>query len=41
MADVSNLKINDHSNVERLNLRVTTENENWEDKTSKFIYIKG
>ena len=42
MANISNLKINERSNVERPNLQVTTiENENWEDKASKFIYIKG
>ena len=35
------MKMNERSNVERPNLRVTTiENENWEDKPSKFIYIK-
>ena len=42
MAKISNLKINERSNVERTNLRVTTlENENWEEKESKFINIKG
>ena len=42
MANISNLKINERLNVERPNLRVTTiENENREDKASKFIYIKG
>ena len=42
MANISNLKINEPSNVERPNLRITTtENENWEDKPSKFIYVKG
>ena len=41
MADISNLKINERSNVEQPNLRVTTiDNENGEDKASKFIYIK-
>ena len=41
MANISNLKINESSNVERPNWRVTTvENENWEDKASKFIYFK-
>ena len=40
MANISNLKINDRSNVERPNLRITTiENENWDVKASKFIYI--
>ena len=40
MADVSNLKINEPSNVERLKLRVTKiGNKNWED--NKLIYIKG
>ena len=42
MADISNLKINERSNIEQLNLRVTTiENENWEDKALKFIYLEG
>ena len=42
MANISNLKINERSNVELPNLQVTTiENENWEDKVSKFIHIKG
>ena len=42
MTNILNLKINERSNVERPNLRVTTiENENSEDKASKFIYIKG
>ena len=42
MANISNFKINERSNVERLNLRVTTiRNENWEDKASKFFQIKG
>ena len=42
MANISNFKINERLNVERLNLQVTTiENEKREDKTSKFIYIKG
>ena len=42
MAKISNLKINERSNVERPNLRVTTiENENSEDNASKFIYIRG
>ena len=42
MANILNLKINERSNVERPNLRVaTSENENWEEKESKFIYIKG
>ena len=37
MANVSDLEINERSNVERANLRVATiENENWEDKASKF-----
>ena len=41
MADIMNLKINERSNVEQPNLRVTTiDNENWEDEASKFIYIK-
>ena len=42
MADISNLKINERSHVERPNLRENTaiENEKWEDKVSKFIYIK-
>ena len=42
MASISNLTINERSNAERPNLRVTTiENENyWEDKASKFIYGK-
>ena len=41
ITDISNLKINEWWNVERPNLRVTTtENENWTDKASKFIYIK-
>ena len=38
MANISNLKINELSNVERPNLRVTTiQIENWEDKASKFF----
>ena len=42
MTKISNLKINERSNVERPNLRVTTlENEYREEKESKFIYIKG
>ena len=42
MANISNFKINERSNVEMPNLRLTTlENENWEEKKSKFIYIKG
>ena len=42
MANISNLKINERSNVKRLNLRITTiENENSKDKASKFIYITG
>ena len=41
MVDVSNLKINERSNVERPKLRVTKiGNENWEVKASKLIYIK-
>ena len=35
------MKINERLNVEQPNLRVITiKNENWEDKASKFIYIK-
>ena len=42
MADVLNFKIDDRSNVERTNLRVTKiGNKNWDDKTSKLIYIEG
>ena len=37
MADVSNLNINERSNVEQPNLRG---NENWENKISKLIYFK-
>ena len=41
MTNISSLKINERSNVERPNLRVTTiENESWKDKASEFIYIK-
>ena len=40
MANISNFKINERSNVEMPNLRLTTlENENWEE--SEFIHIKG
>ena len=36
------MKINERSNVELPNLRVTAiENKNWEDKAPKFINIKG
>ena len=41
MSDVLNLKINERSNVERLNLRVIKiRNKNSEIKASKLIYIK-
>ena len=40
-ANISDLKINERSNVERLNLRVTTiENDNWKDTALQVIYIK-
>ena len=42
VANVSNLKNNKLSNVEQPNFGVTeVENKNWDDKASKFIYIKG
>ena len=42
MAHVSKLKINECSNVEQSNLRVTKiGNKNSEVKALKFIYIKG
>ena len=41
MANISNLKINERSNIERPNLRVTTiENENWEDKPLIFEMVQ-
>ena len=42
MANISNLKIKERSNVEWPNLRVSTvQNENWKPKESKFIHIEG
>ena len=42
MADISNLKIEERSNVERLLLRVPiTNNETWEDKESNSFISKG
>ena len=42
MADISNLNINQRSNVEQPILRVTKiENKNWDIEASKLIYIKG
>ena len=41
MVNISNLKINEGSNLERPNLHVTTvENKNWKNKALKFVYIK-
>ena len=41
MADVSNLKINERSNVKRLKLRKSLKSEIKIDIKSKLIYIKG
>ena len=42
MSDVSNLKMNERSNVKYPNLPVTKiRNKNSEVKTSKLIYMKG
>ena len=41
MADVSNLKINERSNVELPNLRITKiENESWENFLTENLLIK-
>ena len=42
MSEVSNLKINERSNIVRSNLRVTLiENKNWEIEALKLIYMQG